>query len=160
MTPPQNQRLQGHGVILERNTSLWTLVLWKWRTQALMLLKILIWWCAGVWHPSCPAHTPKQSSYGKHNTGGMVLVQILTWHKTRTQPIFISVSMKFVLGPNNTELQFLSDCNLNRLWFHISIWKVHFKLCARGSSPQQIIGIKGLHSQWNQHPMEQWQGRM
>lgn len=85
---------------------------------------------------SCPH--PKQASYGKHNTEGMVLAQILTWHKTRTQPILISVPMKFVLGPNNTELQLLDDCTLNRAGFHISIWQVYFKLCAKGSSLHQI----------------------
>lgn len=58
----------------------------------------------------------------------MVLAQVLTWHKTKTQPIFTSVSMKFVLGPNNTELQLFDDWS----WFHITILNVYFKLCAKG----------------------------
>lgn len=150
MNPPQNQRLQGHGVILKRNTSLWTLVLWKWRTQALMHPKILIWWCAGVWHPSCPAHTPKLGFLPMENTIQKGWFLPKSWPgTTRTQPIFISVPMKFVLGPNNTELQFLSDCNLNRSWFHISIWKVHCKLCAKGILSTIINRNKRASQSWN-----------
>ena len=107
---------------------------------------------------SCPAHTPTESSHRKHNIEAMVLVQVLTWHKTRTQPICISTSMKLVHSLSNVEVAVSRWLQSEQTT--ITQWYLKCLLYVpRGSSPQQS-GIRGLHSQWNQHPKQQGQIKM